>query len=196
MKKLNTVVIIYFLIGLPMMILTLFIDSHSAFYQQGQAGLWSWLNPLLGNAIGVWLIVTFYLGAALIFSQKFREELISRIVHLKQRDEREVISAGAAAKRTFFMSIAIISFLLVISLLHIQIDKIPENLVKADGHRHTLKMGLGFNFWNSSEGASTDPNQTFDFKLPLNTSGILLFLLVVELGSFRWYSKKSLQPES
>jgi|GEM_PF-3301791 len=199
MKKINTVVIIYFFIGLPISLFAMFFHFSDLFFSMaGKGGFWGWLNGFVGVTFGLWILSIFYLVIALLFSTHFREELVARMMWLKQRDEREVISAGAAAKKTFFMTVALISFLLVVSLLHFQIAKIPDDQVKADGHHHILKMGLGLSIWNSPNSAQTpvDPNLTFDFQMPLSTTGILLLILVWELGTFRWYLKGALGTEA
>lgn len=198
MKKINTVVIIYFLIGLPLVVSSAFFKLGDTFFDMaGKGGFWGSLNSFIGATFGLWIISTFYLGFALISSAKFREELVARIIRLKQRDEREVFSAGTAAKKTFFMSVAAISFLFVVSLVHLQIENIPANQVKEDGHHHIIKMGFGFLPWTPAkyEPPIVDPNVVYNFQLPLTTTGTLLFLLVWQFGSFYWYSHKSLDGE-
>ena len=195
MKKINTAVIIYFLMGLPIMLVGVFFRFGDLFLKMvaGQSGFWGWLNSFIGITWGVWIVCTLYLGVALVFSSTFREQLVARMIRLKERDERETFSAGVAAKKTFLLSIAVISFLFIVSLMQFQIAKIPDDQVKVDGHHHILKIGMGFNAWNSPNAGPNplDPNLTFNFQMPLSTTGILLLLLVWQLGSFHWYSRNT-----
>ncbi|MCC6277359.1 MAG: hypothetical protein IT289_05540 [Oligoflexia bacterium] len=190
MKKINKFVIIYFLCALPIIAFMVFSEISEKLNEMAKTEGWAdWVNSALGFSMGFWMLSAIYLGVALIGSSAFREELVRRLVRIKERDEREVAIAGAAAKKVFFSTIAIISFLLVLTLFQINVSRLPEGKI-INGKKHVLSLGLKFSPWDKEFKEPAPESERFGYRFPLSTSAVLLGILLWQLGTFHWYSRK------
>jgi hypothetical protein len=143
MKHFNKIAISYFLLIIPFLLISMAFDLGDKFYHDPALQM---LNAVVGMSLLLWLLITIYLSLSLIISTGFREALISKIIRLKERDEREVVQTGIISKKVFFATIAVVSFLFVLSSMQINVHKLPKP--NAEGKQHTLSAGLNLSFWS------------------------------------------------
>ena len=60
-----------------------------------------------------WILITFLLTIAMFFSKKLRNDVLSKLSGMKERDEREVQIVGKALKSTYLSTMTILLFLLM-----------------------------------------------------------------------------------
>jgi len=64
-------------------------------------GVWGW-------AMGAWFVSGLYLCACFIFSEDFRERLLTRVAGFQERDEREELVTGRAARSVFLVTLGVL----------------------------------------------------------------------------------------
>ncbi len=188
MKKFNKIAIIYFLVFLPFLALGMAMDAGDAFFTNAKTdSMMSFLNGLVGLTFGLWIVSAIYLSLALVISEQFREQLLSKIIRIKERDERESVSVGIISKKVFLSSITITVLLLVLSLLQINLQKIPTEQ-QIDNKGHTISLGLKFSMWEEPViKKESSPLYYYDF--PFSAQGILILILIWNLLTFHFYSR-------
>lgn len=195
MKKINQVVLSYFVIALPIIVIVWLIwpgiektetANGSAFFE--------WGNAITGLMMGLWMLSAFYMALSLVISKNFREQLLKRIAGIKERDEREELIVAKSSRSAFLFSLGLLIFLLVLSVFQINVAKIPADQV-VNGKKHELSLGLGFSLTEDARHGTSDSNPSakeaiFTYRLPVSAQGIILLLIAVQLGSFFVYSRK------
>lgn len=193
-KWFHKVVISYLLYGAPLFIpYCAWILLSKA--QPPESGILGFINVL--SFIWVWSILYFFLS--LVFYSGFRETLMGRIAGFKERDEREELATAKAARHTFLLMLAIQTVLLVLSLTTIRLEKYPEG-----GKLLTVGMGLSSSqHLNLSGAQAQDPalyptvgSKPEDLEisrwvLPPNFFTVLALLIVIQLVSFRFFSRRA-----
>ena len=149
-----------------------------------------------------WFFTLFIFLVLLVVNKTARELTINRIAGLKDRDERETMISGNAAKTTFITSISILIFLFFLSVFQFQVRHLPPEEM-LNGKSKTMSISFGFKLFEDSESASThtlsepQPGAIILTKdIPLTKSSLLLLLIVWQLFSFRMSMRKQLLTES
>jgi len=103
MGRLDKIASKLFLYGLPVMLLLAFLSNigKGEIFKQLPQSLDITRN-LLGMVIFLtWMLITMYLSLRLLTSKEFRGKAFSRLLFLKNRDEREEYLTGKAIKPLF-----------------------------------------------------------------------------------------------
>lgn len=198
MNKLNKTILAYFIICLPVAtIVYLFFPSIRDTDTSRGSSLREWSNAIYGFLFAVWIICASYIGIALVLSKKFREQLLTRISGMKERDEREEFIVGKSSRNAFLFNLGLLILLFMLNLFQINVTKLPPDKV-FDGKKHSLSLGLklspleqlGTEKKQSQNGNAQDASTLFNYSLPITVSGVLLLLIVSQIGSFYVYSRR------
>ena len=99
----------YYLIGLSPLIFGFMIWAVATdFMSQSTSGI-GW--DLFGWVFIAWVLIMLYLVTKMVFSKSVREVLMTKLAGIKERDERESVVAGNAAKFSFLSTLALLLFL-------------------------------------------------------------------------------------
>jgi hypothetical protein len=192
MKKFDSILLKVFLYELPVLLvyfISLFVfgletAAQSNFYAK------IWYN--LGGCyiFGSWMIVSTYLSCRLMVSEVFRGKVLTKITFLKERDEREVILTGQAAKNTMLTTIAILIFLFCLSCFQVSIYRVPPEQA-VDGKSRVLALGLTFDLLeNSQQKISQEDvekeNIVSYIGLPISSSAVILGLIGWQIISYNY----------
>lgn len=169
-------------------------------------GYWLWMgdpepgsfSPRFGGSAVMdvvamlWVLALFYLGVAFAVSRRFRAELVARLSGLRERDEREVIVTGQAARSTFLFSTALLLGALLLSVF-------SATLKTGGTERGSFQIGLGASFELSDyvDVADTPDGGTkvsVDF-LPRSIAPLALVFLAINLAIFRHHTRELRAPE-
>jgi hypothetical protein len=198
MKKFNKAALYYVGFASPL-VLVLFIwgcfvnlnDLHfgSGFLQT----LWD----ILGINLMVWIIVLLYLMIAMAVSGTMRADILARLAGIRERDERESRIAGEASKTVFLSTTAIFVLLLFLSLFNVKIGKKPADAVGPGEKRGYISVGLQFSVTGdrpvSAAAAASKDRIYLDYRgIPLSSTGLLLLLLLWQIGLYHYSAKRSL----
>jgi len=195
MKKIDLLLLRVFLYGLPIIVL-MAIFTHSYDYETA-ANAGSYVNQLYnfaGFMFGAWMLLAVYLGLRLIFSGTFRKKVLSRITFIKERDEREVMLTGKAAKTTMLTTLAILILLFCLSCLQVSIYSLPPESV-ADGKNKVISLGLKFDLLRNlpQEASQSDMQKKsiLDYVgLPISSSTVILGLIIWQITAYNYSMRR------
>lgn len=148
----------------------------------------------LVNAFGLaWVLSLVYLVLALCFYPTFRETILARLAGFKERDEREELVTAAAARGTFLLTLAVQIALLIMSMTSFHLVRNP------DGHGF-LALGIEassdqlLDIYSlpaaAAERGAAGAVEIEGHLMPPNITLILLLLILVEVGSFKFFSRR------
>jgi hypothetical protein len=169
-------------------------------------GYWLWLgdpepgqvSPQFGGSTFmdlvsvVWVLALLYTGVAFAVARRFRAGLVTRLSGLRERDEREVVVTGQAARSTFLFSTALLLGALLLSVFSVTLKTGGTDL-------GSFQIGLGarFELDDYAEITSTPDGGTrvsVDF-LPQSMAPLVLVFLAVNLVVFRHHTRELRIPE-
>jgi hypothetical protein len=191
MKKADSLVLKVFLYGLPLaIILAVFASFINPNTVSQQPWPISTLYNFAGLIFGLWMLFSLYLSMRLIFSESFRETILSKLTLIKERDEREALFTGKATKNVLLSSLAILICALCLSVFTVSIHKLPPEKA-IQGKTGTISLGIGFSLWDDSKTKFTNseehsPNlMNFDYQgIPISKSGLILLMILWQIGAY------------
>ena len=173
------------------------IESNAIPYLGGTDLLTLGLWPAL-----FWTLITLFLTIAMFFSKKLRNDVLTKLSGIKERDEREVQIVGRALKSTYLSTMTILLFLLIISLFNIQVEKKSvDNVDPAQKYNSKMIMiHLGFDIidHNAVITQKEGSDEYFEINdLPISSSTLIILLILWQIFSYRHITQKALRlPES
>lgn len=185
---------LYYLVGAaPVFIIFMIWASllHPTAAEQGnfKGGLWD----VFGWFFIVWVVDLFYVVIKMLFSKKLRNTVMAKMAGVKERDERESLVAGNAAKFSFLSTFAVLLVMLLFSSATFTLKKHPENQEKKTG---AAIIGFQFNFLDESAITHEKLGQveSYNYKsLPL-TKPVLIFLIMLwQIGSYHLVARRDLR---
>jgi hypothetical protein len=191
MKKADSLLLKAFLYGLPAVIV---FAVFSYFYSLGilnhAASSLKLLYNFSGLVLAIWMTFAIYLSIRLIVSGAFRDKVLAKLTFIRERDEREVVLTGKAARTTFLTSLAILIFFFCLSCFQISIYRVsPQEAI--DGKTGIVSLGFGFNLLENSPKDKTDhtirKQDIFSYKgLPVSNATIILVLIISQIISYNY----------
>jgi len=151
-------------------------------------GLWE----VMSWSLILWFACFVTFMVLLVFRKETQEATVKLIAGMKERDEREEVIMGLAARRSFVATTALTLFLLFASCLTLSVARLPDQTI--DGKKSSLSIGFHFSGSDTGSHPSSDGKVTFEHHdLPISKTGILLMVLVWQLCSFRMSARKELR---
>ncbi len=189
MKRFDTILLKVFLYGLPVgAMLAVFGYCYSQGSLDRNNSLVGLVNALSGLFIAAWMVISLYLCFRLTVSEALRDQVISRITFMRERDEREAILTGRATRTTFLITLAMLIFLFFLSCIQVSVYRVPPAQA-VDGKTGMINLGIGF-YLLEQDGKirSSDVLQRdnlFVYKgLPISSEALLLLLIALQIGSY------------
>ena len=141
-----------------------------------------------------WCVVLFLFLLCMIISPIAREMTLKRLANLKERDEREELITGKAARTTYISMLSVMIFLLFFSLFQIKLGKLLPKDQVIYGHGYELKMSVGYSFFNKPKiNNISNAIVLFDSEAIFPSSAsIMLILLAWQLISFNLAARKEI----
>ena len=191
MKRLDSMLLKVFLHGLPAIIVfaafsyaySLGVVNHANIYLK-------LLNSFSGLVFALWMTLSLYLSVRLMVSGPFRDQVISRLTFIRDRDEREALLTGKATRTSFLTSLAILIFLFCLSCFQVSIYRLPPEKA-VDGKTGIASLGLAFNLLEQSkQDASSETIERKDIfsytGLPVSSTAVILMLIVWQIISYNY----------
>lgn len=188
MKRFDSLLLKIFLVGVPIMA---GMGIFAYFYANGMvkhSGFIEYMNGLAGLLIAIWMLLSLYLSARLVLCGEFRDMVMSGLTFVRERDERESMLAGKAAKTAFLTTLSLLVFLFFLSCFHVSVYRVPQEYA-VDGKTGHITLGVGFNLLDrdSRELPESMARRMDIFSytgLPLSSSAVILILIVWQLVSY------------
>lgn len=196
MKTVNRVLIYYFIFALPLLFITWLIwPAFTREELSAGSTFLEWGNTLFGAIFAGWIISAIYISISLLVSSRFREQLLRRITFMKERDEREEMIVGKSARNVFLLNLALLVFLFILNLINVDVIKLQPEKIITPGKEHRLFLGLNYYPIKQPNQALNKPEEqdgksVFNYDFPITVSGILTILILTNIGSFYFYSRR------
>ncbi len=142
----------------------------------------------------IWTLITFFLTIAMFFSKGLRNDVLSKLSGMKERDEREVQIVGRALKSTYLSTMTILLFLLIISLFNIHIEK--RSVEKDDPGKLNNSISVAFDIIDHNNLITKKEGYDEYFELndlPVSSSTLIIFLILWQIFSYRYVTRKALK---
>lgn len=140
-----------------------------------------------------WVLILLYTVTKMLFSKNFRDITMARLAGIKERDEREVVVAGNAAKYSFLSTFALLLFMLVFSITTFSLEKKIEPTTGKNG---TFTIGFGMKALDETAYVYEvkDGIKKFDYKsIPLSKPFMILILMFWQIGSYHLMARRELR---
>lgn len=195
MKRVDSMLLKVFLCGIPVIaVLACFAYLYSTGAVSHHAGFNRLLNNFTGLALALWMVLSIYLCVRLVVSGSFRDQVIAKITFIRERDEREAILTGKAAKTAMLTSLAFLILLFCLSCFHVSIYKVPpENAV--EGKTRFLTLSFGFDLLK--HGKQDRPEERiqkqdiFSYRgLPVSGTTVILMLIVWQIIAYNYSMRR------
>lgn len=141
----------------------------------------------------IWTMTLIYLFIAIAFVPSLRNKVVRKLAGIKENDEREIQITGQISKNVFITMIGACLLLLFLSALRFSVYKASEAEV---GPGKTGNVQIGFNTSvvpTKSEVSPHEASRSYIVQysgLPLSIEGVLLLVILLQLGSFYYFSRK------
>ncbi|QDK42618.1 hypothetical protein DOM21_14395 [Bacteriovorax stolpii] len=154
-----------------------------------KGGVWD----IFGWCFIAWVLILLYTVTKMLFGKKFRDTTMAKLAGIKERDEREGLVAGNAAKFSFLSTFALLLFMLVFSVTTLTVKK---NEVPAPGKNGQVAIGFGLKAHDETAFVHQvkDGVESFDYKsIPLSKPFMLLVIMIWQIGSYHLVARRELR---
>jgi len=195
MKRFDSILLKVFLYGLPVVVL---ITVTNYFYNPGAFSQSHisirWLNDLTGLIFLIWMALSLYLSFRLMVSETFRDQVLARVTFIRERDEREALLTGKAARTTFLTTLAILIFLFFLSCFQVSVIRLPQEKT-VNGHDKAIVLSIGFKLLEHSKiDMPKDANKNEEIfsytSLPISSTTLILMLILWKIISYNYSMRR------
>ena len=194
MKRWDAGLLKGFLLGSPIVILyAAFSYSIDWKVAENSAGYLKFFYDLGGLVFGVWMILAVFLSVRLIVSAKFRETVLVKLTFTPERDERETLLVGKAAKATLLTSIALLILLFSLSCFQVSLYHLPPGQA-VDGKTKAITLGVKLNLLEEASSPPEESRQNRNIVsytgLPVSSSCVILGLLIWQIAFYNYSMRR------
>ncbi len=135
-----------------------------------------------------WFLSLIIFMLLLVTNKQTQDSTVRYLANIKERDEREELLVGSAAKKSFITTTAVLIFLLFASCFTFTFGKNNNELKKR-------YIAIGFQFLDSqkkSESLDSDGVILQHKDIPLSKSTLLLIVLALHVGSFKFRLRREI----
>ncbi|MDD5169184.1 MAG: hypothetical protein PHN75_10225 [Syntrophales bacterium] len=191
MTRLDSILLKIFLYGFPAVaVLAVSLQFFHPKIGSHSVGYLKLLNNFSGFVFAFWLLCSLYLSIRLLFSETFRDKVLTKLTFIRERDEREAILTGKATRATFLSSLAILIFLFCLSTIHVSMYRVPPEKA-VDGKTGFVSLGVGFSLFENGEKTQAvtglQKKDIFSYtNLPLSNTAVILLLILWQIASYNY----------
>ncbi len=120
-----------------------------------------------------------------------REGTLIRLANIRERDEREQLITGKAARAAFLSTLSLLVLLFFLSIFTVDVTQIPKEHAPA-GKNRTLSIGVNFGFFDRAPVPPESPGEVlFNYgKFPVSKAGLILIVIFWQLVAFHVVAKR------
>jgi hypothetical protein len=168
---------------------TLHTDDYSG-------GIWN----LAGIFFIVWVLLAILTLFRLLINSTLREQVLSKVARVQERDEREAEISGYASKFSLFANLALLVCLLFFSTININVKKYNKDVVDQNGEKKhgLLSIGFGLKAYDDKAIVINENHESKEInynELPVSKSGIIILLIIWQLGMYHFSARSRLKVE-
>ncbi|MBC76363.1 MAG: hypothetical protein CME64_10145 [Halobacteriovoraceae bacterium] len=189
MNKLDKLLLKYIVFGFPFVVgLMIWGGLGDASELSRSSGVVRIVWDCLGWNLMAWILVSLYFTSKVVISKGFRSTTLKAATKMRERDEREVLINGNAAKFSFLSTLAILFLFLFMSLFTVTVGKNSDVNEVVGEKRNFISIGLNlYPFDDKSNSVkSADGVELVNYSgLPLSNSMMFMFLILWQVASFK-----------
>lgn len=140
------------------------------------------LSTLTGIIFLLWLLSLLVFLFRISFFASYREACFKTLAGLKERDEREEMIVGQAARASFLLMLAVLLVFFFLST-----GRFGTNSIDSTGQSITL----GHFDLTESTVSQSESGKTIYHPIPISKTSLFALLIVLHLASFRYFSRKA-----
>jgi len=197
MNKLDGILLRIFIYEVPILliwfisifVLGLAADVQNNFY----AEIWYDFGGCF--ILSSWMIITIYLSIRLIISDVLRDKILSKLILLRESDEREVKLTGEAAKTTMLTTMSVLILLFCLSCFQFSVSNLPTEQI-IDGKTKEISLGLSFNASEQQAANSVQDqvNNIISYSgLPISNTMLIIGIIGWQVVSYNYAMKHKLK---
>ena len=154
---------------------------------------WTW--EFLSWNLMIWFACLLVALLLLLFRTSSGDLLLKRLANIKERDEREALITGIAAKSSFLATLALLIFLIGVTSLTVEVRNLQPHEISADGHKRTISIGTDFSLLDRKEVAVAGAQPALISKsgIPISKIGILVLILAWQILTFVLRARRELR---
>lgn len=186
MNKVTRYVQSYLLLGLPLVIISINWTNRDS-----GSTLLNALQEILNWNLMFWFLTLTLFLIFLVLAPKARELTLLRLANIKERDEREEIITGKAARVTYISTLSLLIFLFFSSIFSVYLVKLPDTKT-IHGKHHALGLGLDYHLFEQPKvQQDLETKYLFNSKMfAFSKSTILIILIFWQLIIFNWVARR------
>lgn len=141
-----------------------------------------------------WVLDLLYIVTKMLVSKNVRDIIMNKLAGIKERDEREMLVAGNAAKFAFLSTFALLLFMLVFSVTNFKVSKDQTSPAENKG---LAVIGFGATFIDEKAIVyeKTDKeNFSFNYtSFPITKPFMIILLMFWQIGSYHLIARRELK---
>ncbi|HAZ13433.1 MAG: hypothetical protein A2X86_14585 [Bdellovibrionales bacterium GWA2_49_15] len=197
MSKFDRLVTKYLLYAIPCLII-LFVWGIVKYPEDAGEGLPQTLRTLwdtLGWIFILWTTGSLYLSIKMLFSKSLRDGLLKKLARIQDRDEREEIISGNAAKFSFLSTLALLCLFLFLSLCTMRLERRPANDPRPS--KNVISLGMQFKLIDTlsykKESQGREGEVIVDYsEFPLTKAALIILLIAWQVGSYHYRARREM----
>lgn len=181
----------WYLIGLSPLIIGFMIWAVYTNFKETTGAGFFW--DLFGWVFIAWVLDLIYLITKMVFSKRVRDVVMTKLAGMKERDERESVVAGNAAKFSFLSMLALLLFFFVFTVSNITVTKHPLDV---NNKRGRVAIGFGFHAIDETALINTvnGDEHKYQYKgIPLTKPVMILIMIFWQIGSYHLIARRELK---
>jgi len=197
MNKLDGILLRIFIYEVPILLIwfiSIFVLGLAANVQNNfYAEIWYDFGGCF--ILSSWMIITIYLSIRLIISDVLRDKILSKLILLRESDEREVKLTGEAAKTTMLTTMAVLILLFCLSCFQFSVSNLPTEQI-IDGKTKEISLGLSFNASEQQAANSVQDqvNNIISYSgLPISNTMLIIGIIGWQVVSYNYAMKHKLK---
>ena len=193
MNKINFYIQKYLIWAFPVVVIMVIwglFQTELDIRQQGSFALKA-VWEVMSWALIIWFLCLFTFMVLLVLRKDTQEATIKHLAGIKERDEREQMVMGFAARRSFVATTALLIFLFFLSCFTLNVARLTDKTVDVK----KTSLAIGFSFSGTDKKTTPSDNEKVMFEhhdIPLSKSAILLIVLVWQISIFRFKARQEL----
>lgn len=143
----------------------------------------------------IWFACLITALVLLLFRTSSGDALLKRLANLKERDERESLITGIAAKLSFIATLALLIFLIGMTSITFEVRNLELHEISADGHKRTISIGTDFALLDRPKAENQEAYASMISKsgIPISKIGILVLVLAWQVITFALRARRELR---
>lgn len=172
--KVQTIVTKTFLWTSPLALILLLATN----FPNLEKGIWTtFIAPILAIAFAVWLLSLIFVIIATFVSSNYKEQVLNDVVLRKDRDEREALISGQAAKKSILITLAASIVILICTTGQYNKAETTGKSSVTIGH---FKLSDELPVTTQAEDGSTVTH----YQIPMSKMSLVLLLILIQLSSY------------